>query len=902
MDPFYRWITHHPRWVLAAIGALALGAVLVLFDFRTLTPRLQIESEVEKLLPNDGEELVLYERFRERFGSDTILFVGMVTEDVFTAENLHRIRRMTHRFAQVDGIRQVVSLSNAPDIKSQDGSVSIESVFDEVPSDPAERRALRERVLDNPIHVGSLVSADGRTAAFLVYPREMSEREFRGRGIDHTIESIAREEAPDAEILIAGLPPLKAATSRILLQDLLKFIPLGYLFMAIVAFSAFRSVRGVAIPAGAITLGQIWTLAVMVLAGRSLNLVTFIVPPLINAVGFAYSVHMVSEHDDLLREGERGPEAVRSSSSQTKRRASSFDANALAIPGSVGGRGTGGDARQVAVEDAVERDQLAHDLVVHHAIDEPGRDRAKLAVALVGELAAASGEWRHRPGALALDAHGAVGDGRQLAVRLSPAHGVDARRGVGLPLLAQHDVAVGDEGGVDRDVGDGEAVAALEHPAHVAVRQVAVVAPLELQRLDHALDGLIRVPHEPVAQEVRAFLRACVERPARALVAVLDLPPDRVTGRPGALRLRGERGRKSEREQQDLQQQRARHGRLRGVLARLCHPAPFEGRGAPRGRSCACYVPLRSRAAARAEGSCPMRIAFLGLGVMGAPMAGHLAAAGHDVRVYNRTEERARRWCERHSGTRSDDPRSAVADVEAVLCCLGDDPDVRAVLCEGGALEAAPPGALVVDHTTGSAELARELHRLCTERGQQFVDAPVSGGQAGAEAGALTILLGGDEAGVARAQPLLEAYGRRITHMGPPGSGQLAKMVNQICIAGVLEGLAEGLHFALAAGLDPARVVDAISQGAAQSWQMENRWETMVAGEYEHGFAVQWMRKDLRIALAEARRNGASLPAAALVDQLYAEVEALGGKRWDTSSLMARLERLRGAHAGRGEE
>jgi predicted RND superfamily exporter protein len=297
--------------VLTAVGALALGAVLVLFDFRTLTPRLQIESEVEKLLPNDGEEKLLYERFRERFGSDSILFVGMVTDDVFSAENLRRIRRMTQRFAQVDGVREVVSLSNAPDIKSQDGSVSIQSVFDEVPSDPAERRALRESVLGNPLHVGTLVSADGRAVAFLVYPREMSEREFRDRGIDHTIQSIAREEATDAEILMAGTPPLKAATSRILLQDLLTFIPLGYLFMAIVAFAAFRSVRGVAIPAGAITLGQIWTLAVMVLAGRSLNLVTFIVPPLINAVGFAYSVHMVSEHDDLIREGERGPQAVR---------------------------------------------------------------------------------------------------------------------------------------------------------------------------------------------------------------------------------------------------------------------------------------------------------------------------------------------------------------------------------------------------------------------------------------------------------------------------------------------------------------------------------------------------------------------------------------------------------------
>jgi predicted RND superfamily exporter protein len=192
MDSFYRWIAHHPRWVLTAVGALALGAVLVLFDLRTLRPRLRIESEVEKLLPKDGEELVLYQRFRERFGSDEILFVGMVTDDVFSAENLHRIRRMTHRFAQVDGVREVVSLSNAPDIRSVDGSVSSESVFDEVPADPEGRRALRERVLANPIHVGSLVSADGGTAAFLVYLREMSEREFRDRGIDHSIERIAR--------------------------------------------------------------------------------------------------------------------------------------------------------------------------------------------------------------------------------------------------------------------------------------------------------------------------------------------------------------------------------------------------------------------------------------------------------------------------------------------------------------------------------------------------------------------------------------------------------------------------------------------------------------------------------------------------------------------------------------
>lgn len=285
-----------------------------------------------------------------------------------------------------------------------------------------------------------------------------------------------------------------------------------------------------------------------------------------------------------------------------------------------------------------------------------------------------------------------------------------------------------------------------------------------------------------------------------------------------------------------------------------------------------------------------MRIAFLGLGVMGGPMAGHLASAGHDVRVYNRTDEKSRAWQQRHRGTAAADPASAVADAEAILCCLGDDPDVVDVLVESRVLDEAPPGALVIDHTTGSAELARDLHARALSRGLRFLDAPVSGGQAGAEQGTLTIMVGGDPEDCEAARDLLAVYAKQIRYIGPAGSGQLAKMVNQICIAGLLEGLAEGLHFALSAGLDPARVVGAISQGAAQSWQLDNRWETMVDGDFEHGFAVEWMRKDLRIALAEAGRNGAQLPIAALVDRFYAEVESMGGKRWDTSSLIARLE------------
>jgi 3-hydroxyisobutyrate dehydrogenase-like beta-hydroxyacid dehydrogenase len=271
-------------------------------------------------------------------------------------------------------------------------------------------------------------------------------------------------------------------------------------------------------------------------------------------------------------------------------------------------------------------------------------------------------------------------------------------------------------------------------------------------------------------------------------------------------------------------------------------------------------------------------------------MAGHLAEAGHELRVYNRTESKAADWCQRHTGTQAASPRDAVSDAEAILCCLGDDPDVISVLIEQGALEAAPRGALWVDHTTGSAELARDLHARAQARGVRFLDAPVSGGQAGAERGELTVMVGGAADHSRDAEGLLSAYAKQVRYIGPPGSGQLAKMVNQICIAGVIQGVAEGLHFARAAGLDAERVVGAISQGAAQSWQLENRWETMIAGDFDHGFAVEWMRKDLRIALQEARASGARLPVASLVDQFYAEIEAAGGQRWDTSSVIARLD------------
>jgi 3-hydroxyisobutyrate dehydrogenase len=285
------------------------------------------------------------------------------------------------------------------------------------------------------------------------------------------------------------------------------------------------------------------------------------------------------------------------------------------------------------------------------------------------------------------------------------------------------------------------------------------------------------------------------------------------------------------------------------------------------------------------------KVGFIGLGVMGFPMAGHLAQAGHEVTVYNRTASKAEEWVARHGGKRAATPAAASAGAAFVFTCVGKDDDVRQVtLGDDGALGGMERGAILVDHTTASALVAREVHGVAEARGVGFLDAPVSGGQAGAEKGQLTVMVGGDEKVFARAEPVIAVYAKRVALLGGPGSGQLTKMVNQICIAGLVEGLAEGLHFAKAAGLDPAAVVDVISKGAAQSWQMENRYATMLRDEYEHGFAVEWMRKDLAIALDEARRNGARLPATALVDQLYGEVVAMGGKRWDTSSLLRRLE------------
>ncbi len=284
------------------------------------------------------------------------------------------------------------------------------------------------------------------------------------------------------------------------------------------------------------------------------------------------------------------------------------------------------------------------------------------------------------------------------------------------------------------------------------------------------------------------------------------------------------------------------------------------------------------------------RVAFLGLGTMGFPMAGHLARAGLEVAVYNRTAARAERWMARHPGRSARTPAEAAAGASFVFCCVGADEDVRAVATgPDGALDAMGEGAVFVDHTTASAGLARELEARARARGTAYLDAPVSGGQSGAEGGTLTVMVGGDPDAFERVRPLLAAYARHARLLGPSGSGQLAKMVNQICLAGLIQALAEGLHFARAVGLDPHAVVEVIAQGAARSWQMEHRHETMLAGEFEHGFAVDWMRKDLGMALAEARGSGASLPVTALVDQLYAEVQALGGGRWDTSSLIVRL-------------
>ncbi len=283
------------------------------------------------------------------------------------------------------------------------------------------------------------------------------------------------------------------------------------------------------------------------------------------------------------------------------------------------------------------------------------------------------------------------------------------------------------------------------------------------------------------------------------------------------------------------------------------------------------------------------RVAFLGLGVMGYPMAGHLVKAGHDVTVWNRTGAKAEAWAKAYGGSAAATPADAVSGAEFILLCLGDDPDVLAVY---DALEPnIGAGAVIVDHTTASAGLARALFARASEKGAAFVDAPISGGQAGAENGQLTIMCGGDASAFSKAEPIMQAYGKRMTLIGESGAGQLAKSVNQICIAGIVQGLAEGMHFADEAGLDVAKVIEAISGGAAQSWQMENRWETMRDGHYEHGFAVDWMRKDLRIALDTARENGASLPVTAMVDQYYADIQAMGGQRWDTSSLLARMGR-----------
>ncbi|CCE96102.1 3-hydroxyisobutyrate dehydrogenase [Sinorhizobium fredii HH103] len=287
------------------------------------------------------------------------------------------------------------------------------------------------------------------------------------------------------------------------------------------------------------------------------------------------------------------------------------------------------------------------------------------------------------------------------------------------------------------------------------------------------------------------------------------------------------------------------------------------------------------------------KVAFLGLGVMGYPMAGHLKVrGGHDVTVYNRTAAKAERWAAEFGGCAAATPAEAAKGQEFVFACVGNDDDLRSVTVgTDGAFETIGSGAIFVDNTTASAEVARELYAAAGAKGAHFIDAPVSGGQAGAENGVLTVMCGGDAEAFDKAKPVIEAYARMVGLMGPAGAGQLTKMINQICIAGLVQGLAEGIHFGKKAGLDIENVIDVISKGAAGSWQMENRHKTMNAGKYDFGFAVDWMRKDLDIVLAEARRNGAKLPVTALVDQFYAEVQALGGSRWDTSSLLARLEK-----------
>jgi 3-hydroxyisobutyrate dehydrogenase-like beta-hydroxyacid dehydrogenase len=280
-------------------------------------------------------------------------------------------------------------------------------------------------------------------------------------------------------------------------------------------------------------------------------------------------------------------------------------------------------------------------------------------------------------------------------------------------------------------------------------------------------------------------------------------------------------------------------------------------------------------------------VAFLGLGVMGYPMAGHLAKAGHKVTVYNRTAAKSAEWVKKHGGASAPTPAKAASGCDIVFACVGNDDDLRSVvLGPDGAFAGMKKGAILADHTTASAEVARELEAAAKKQGLGFLDAPVSGGQAGAENGQLTIMVGGDAGAYATAEPAMKVYAKACTHMGPAGAGQLTKMVNQICIAGLVQGLSEAINFAMKAGLDTDKVLATISKGAAQSWQMENRWKTMTQGKFEFGFAVDWMRKDLGICLAEAKRNKARLPGTALIDQFYAQVQARGGNRWDTSSLL----------------
>jgi 3-hydroxyisobutyrate dehydrogenase-like beta-hydroxyacid dehydrogenase len=284
------------------------------------------------------------------------------------------------------------------------------------------------------------------------------------------------------------------------------------------------------------------------------------------------------------------------------------------------------------------------------------------------------------------------------------------------------------------------------------------------------------------------------------------------------------------------------------------------------------------------------KTAFVGLGVMGSPMAGHIARAGHAVTVYNRTAVKATQWTAKYGGRAAESPARAAADAELVMLCVGNDDDVRTVaLGPDGALSAMKRGSILVDHTTASATVAREVYAAAKARGVRFLDAPVSGGQAGAENGKLTIMVGGDADAFAQAEPVLACYARAVTLMGGAGSGQLTKMVNQICIAGLVQGLSEGINFGMRAGLDIEQVLDVIGKGAAQSWQMDNRGKTMAADKFDFGFAVDWMRKDLAICFAEARANGAALPVTAIVDQFYARIQARGGRRWDTSSLIRLL-------------